>query len=44
MIWRGGHHAYSVCFDTPTKGAKSPAGRPLFIHVSNTSKRCWGDN
>src|SRR5262249_40515733 len=34
--------AYRVCLDTPTRGAKSPAGRPLRRQASRTSRRCSG--
>ena len=31
---------YNVCLETPTSGAKSPAGRPLRCQVSRISSRC----
>ena len=39
--WNSFFHLYSVCFETPTRGAKSPAGSPLRRHVSRSSRRCW---
>jgi hypothetical protein len=36
--------AYKVCLETPTKGAKSPAGKPLRRHVSKINRRCSGDS
>src|SRR5262249_48375198 len=35
---------YSECLDTPTKAAKSPAGRPLRCQVSSNSSRCSAVN
>ena len=38
--WNFFFQEYRVCLDTPTKAAKSPAGRPLRSQVSSRSKRC----
>ena len=35
--------AESVCLETPTRAAKSPAGRPLRCQVSSSSSRCSGE-
>ena len=34
--------AYNVCLETPTREAKSPAGRPLRCQVSRINSRCSG--
>jgi hypothetical protein len=32
--------AYRVCLEIPTRGAKSPVGKPLRRQASRTSRRC----
>jgi hypothetical protein len=39
--WNLRFQAYRVCLETPTRGAKSPAGRPLRRQASKSSRRCW---